>query len=69
MRPKIPITKASSTEHIHFQGVIVTLHSLAIFKAAGDFGIELLRILELRSKNNCIQYLESPTGMSNTEEL
>lgn len=37
MRPKIPITKASSTEHIHFQGVIVTLHSLAIFKAAADF--------------------------------
>lgn len=39
MRPKIPITKASSTEHIHFQDVIVTLHSLAIFKAAGDFGM------------------------------
>lgn len=37
MRPKIPITKASSTEHIHFQDVIVTLHSLAIFKAAADF--------------------------------
>lgn len=39
MRPKIPITKASSTEHIHFQDVIVKLHSLAIFKAAGDFGM------------------------------
>lgn len=44
MRPKIPITKASSTEHIHFQGVIVTLHSLAIFKAAGDFGMPWIAI-------------------------
>lgn len=44
MRPKIPITKASSTEHIHFQGVIITLHSLAIFKAAGDFGMPWIAI-------------------------
>lgn len=38
MRPKMAITKASSTEHIHCQGVIVTL-SLAILAAAGDFGM------------------------------
>lgn len=44
MRQKIPITKASSTEHIHFQGVIITLHSLAIFKAAGDFGMPWIAI-------------------------